>query len=94
MIEILDIKLAAAALDLDFSAREDPAVMIAENRNQQLVPKLFFVRLPIDIEINGIAAGGPVLQYIPPEPVAASADGHVIRDQIEDLAETARAEPE
>lgn len=94
VIEILDVKLSTPALDLDFAPREDPAIMISENRNQQLVAELLFVRLPVDIEVDGVTAGRPIFEHVPPEAVTAAADRHMIRNNVQDLAKTARTEPE
>src|SRR2546430_17191801 len=89
MIEILDEDFTAEPLKPDFAALENTAIMIAENRNQQFVAQLLFMRLPIDIEVGGISTGRPVLEHVPPVAIAAPADRHVIGNDVKHLAELA-----
>ena len=50
-------------------------------------------RMPIDVEIRCIAARRPVFEHIPPILVVLARDGHVVRNDIQHLAQVAFAEP-
>src|SRR5436305_1177099 len=67
--------------------------MIPKNRDQQLISKLLFARMPIDIKVSGIAARGAVFENIPPIAVSSATNGHVIGNNVKHLPQVALAEP-
>ena len=60
--------------------------MVAEDRHQERVAQPRIGRIPFHVEIGGIAARWAVFENIPPPGVLAS-NGHVIRNDIENLTE-------
>ena len=81
---VLDRYLYVFALQLG-------AVLIAEDRQQQLVAHGRLERLPIDVEILGVLRGMPILQHVlPPDGIVAHA--HVIGHNIEQQAQTLAAQ--
>lgn len=71
----------------EFSGSQDPAVMIAENGQNDLVSQSLLGGVPLDIEIGRVPAGSPVFERVPPPGVVLSRDRHVIGNNIEHLAE-------
>ena len=72
--------------ELDFAGFEDFAVLVAEDRDQDLVAETGFLGVPLDVEEGGVAGAGAVFEDVPPEAVFG-ADGHVVGDDVKDLAE-------
>src|SRR5262249_61831908 len=66
--------------------------MVAKDGHEDAIVELLLVRLPIDVEVGGVAAGGAIFQHIPPPAIAGVRDAHVIGHDIEDLAEMMLAE--
>jgi hypothetical protein len=93
MIKIFNEKFTTAPFQLNFAPLQNAAIMISQDGDQQLVAQLFFVRLPIDIEIRGISTGRAVLEHIPPIAISATADRHVIGNDIEYLTQPTLAQP-
>lgn len=91
MVEVFDVELAIFTPNFDLLRSQYPAIMITEDWNQHLVSKLFFERLPIDVEIVGISAGRSIFKNVPPQFVIAAGDGHVIRHDVQNLAQVAFA---
>ena len=77
------------ALELEPARLQFPAVVVAQERQQQdrvrmAVP---LVRCaPVHVEIAGVDAGWPVLEDIPPPPVVPRCHGHVVGHDVEYLA--------
>lgn len=61
--------------------------MISEQGQEHGVAELHLWRVPIHIEVRGVAAGRTVFQHIPPPGVLPAADRHMIRDNIEHVAQ-------
>ena len=59
MIEIFNEKFTTAPFQLNFTPLQNAAVMVTQDRNQQLIAQLFFVRLPIDIKKRQYRLEGP-----------------------------------
>src|SRR6516162_6136431 len=70
MVGVADVEAAAFAGELDFAGLDRAAVVVAEDWHKDAVVKLLLVRLPIDVEVGGIAAGGAVFQNVPPPAIA------------------------
>ncbi len=62
----LDLKGISAAQNLDAASLQDAAVLVGEDRHQNLVAQTLLLRLPVDVEEGGVAARGSVLQHVPP----------------------------
>ncbi len=86
-----DVEAGADADDLDVAGFEDAAILAGEDGDEYLVAKALLLGVPVDVEEGGVAASGAVFEDIPPEAVLA-ADGHVVGDDVEDLAEAVFAE--
>ena len=60
--------------------------MVAENRQQHLVAQPLLVRGPLHVEVVREFAGRAVLEHVPPPRIGGS-DGHMVRDNVEQLSE-------
>ena len=75
------------ALQPQLAGLEDAAVVVAQDRQQDEVPQVRLGRVPVDVEVAGVAARRAVLQHVPPPGVLGARDRHVVGDDVEDLAE-------
>jgi hypothetical protein len=57
--------------------------VIAQHGQQHLVGPPFLGRLPVDVEVARVAAGGPVLEDVPPPGVLPAGDRHVVRHHVD-----------
>ena len=69
---------------------EDGAVLVAEERHQDLVLEVRGFGVPVDVEPPGIAGVHPPFEHVEPERIVGAADAHVVGHEIEDLAEPMR----
>ena len=95
MVKVLDEKISSRFVG--FAFRRAPAP--ARNGRPESAPaacsrSFSSCGFPVDIEVGRIAAGGPVFENVPPIAIAASADRHVVRNDIQHLSQMARAEPQ
>jgi hypothetical protein len=72
------------ALDPQLARLEHAAVVIGEDGQQNRVPQLRFRRIPVHVEVAGVAARRAVLEHVPPQLVLAM-DGHVVRNDVQEL---------
>ena len=91
LLEIVNHKLAAIAAYFDVAFLKHPSVMFAQLRDQEFVAQFLLWRLPVDVEEAGVTAGRTIFQHVPPVTVQAAADGHMVRDDIQNLAQVASA---
>lgn len=68
------------------------AVMVAEQRQQQLALEFGLEGVPVDVEEIGVARALAPLEHIEPPRVVDLADAHMIRNKIEDEAEAVQSE--
>jgi hypothetical protein len=87
VLVIVDLELAAPADQLQLAGFEHPSVVIAEDGQQHRVAQPGLGRVPVDIEVGGIAARRTVLQHIPPPGVPPLRDRHVVGHHVEHLPE-------
>src|SRR5229473_2145172 len=70
---------------------EHNPVLIAEDREENLVLQLFCDRVPIDVEVLGVERSGAIFEHVVPPGIAAI-DPHVVGNEIEQLAQAPRLE--
>ena len=88
VIVIAQVKRAGLEADLQLTALQDASILIAQDGEKDLVLKIGFERLPLDIEIGGVKGAGAVFQDIHPPLVERLADAHVVRDKVDNLSHT------
>ena len=89
VVAVADDEAARFTPDLDLAGLEQPAVPIAEDRQEDLIAASCLGRRPIDVEIAGVAAGESILEHVPPPGVFAPGDRHVVRYDVEKKAQAA-----
>ncbi len=87
VLAVAHLEAAAVAAEAQLAGFEHAAEVIAEDRQQHHVAPPLLARLPVDVEIGGVAARRTVLEHVPPPAVGGPGDGHVIGDDVEDLAQ-------
>ncbi len=87
MLVVADGERAALPLDGQFPGLKDPAVMIAEDRHEHGSDHLALRGIPVDVEIAGVPARRAVLQHVPPPGIGPASERHVVRHDVEHLAE-------
>ncbi len=87
VVVVADHEAAPLPLETDLARFEHPAVVVAENREQHHVAQLGLGGIPVHVEVRGVDAGGPVFEDIPPPGVLPPGDRHVVRNDVEDLAQ-------
>ena len=92
VIVIAQKKRAGVEVHLQFAALQDASVLIAQDREQDLVLQIGFERLPLDVEIGRVERAGPVFEHIHPPVIERLADAHVVRDEIEHLSHPVRVQ--
>lgn len=86
VLVVADKKGAFLEDQAQFAVLQHPAVLVSQDRQQDLVLQLRLHRVPVDVEEPRIGGAGAVLQEIHPEAVVLAFDAHVIRDDVENLA--------
>ena len=92
MITIVDGEGPVVTLDMNLACIKDPAVMVSQYRQHDLMVQFAFRGHPLHVEIGRISARLPVLQHIPPPEIVLPADGHVVGHDVEKESEVVRAE--
>ena len=90
LVVVADEERAVAIGQPQFLPLEDRAVLIAENRDQDLVGELVLHRMPFDVEEAREARARSVLEHVEPPRVRRLRDAHVVRHEVHDLAHPAR----
>jgi hypothetical protein len=75
--------------NLQLTALEHPAVVVAEKRNQHFAVQIRPQRPPVDVEERGVRRAFAPGQYVVP-PRVVGTDPHVIGDEIEQVSDAAR----
>ena len=65
---------------------EDPAVVVGQHRDEHVVGRTVVGALPVDVEEPCVRAGRTVLEDVPP-PRVVLVGGHVVRHDVEHLAQ-------
>ena len=86
-VTVLQRQLTVVEEDDELAALEDAAVLVAEDRQQQLGVQLHVLRRPLDIEEIGRRRAWTVLEHVVPARVSSGADAHVVRHEISEVAE-------
>ncbi len=81
-VVVLHRERAVAEHERELLTFEHLAVLIAEDRNEQLVGKLRLHRVPLDVEDGRETRARAVLENIEPPRVRGLRDAHVVRHQI------------
>ena len=92
VVEVAHRERAAVADDRQLARLEDPADLVAEHRHQDPCDRLGVAAGPVDVEGGGVQAGRTVLQDVPPPGVGPAGDGHVVRDDVEHVAQAVGAQ--
>ena len=74
------------ALYLDLAGSEGFSVLVAEDGDEHFVLEPDFRGVPVDVEPGGETTGRTVLEDVPPV-LILRADGHVVGNDVQDLAE-------
>ena len=92
LVVVADEERAVAIGELQLLPLEHRAVLIAEDRNQDLVGELVLDRVPLDVEEAREARARPVFEHVQPPRVRRLRDAHVVRDQIHHVPHAARVQ--
>ncbi len=82
-VEILPAQLAIV---------ENVTVLLAEERQQYFSAQLGAQRTPVDVEVVGVVRVLAPGEQIEPPRVVVAADPHVVRDEVQDVAHSVRAQ--
>src|SRR5579884_1706108 len=90
MFEVEKAKLALFFVEgqLQFTAIENRAILISENRYQYFSLQFVFQRIPINIEEFCVTRGLTIFEHVEPPGIVRAHDAHVVWDHIENLAHT------
>ena len=77
---------------MQLTALENAPILIAQNRQQNLIAKIRLQRLPVDIEIRRVSGARPIFEHVHPPLIERFSDPHVVRDKVEYLAHRTRME--
>jgi hypothetical protein len=83
---------AILVLELQLAVLEHPAVVVAEDGQEDPVAQLGLERLPVDVEEGREARGGAVLEHVLPPGVPRPDDAHVVGDDVDQQTHAARPE--
>jgi hypothetical protein len=93
VVVVADRERPVPPLDGQLACLHDPAVVVTEHRHEHEAGQLGLGWVPVDVEVVGVAAFRPVLQDVPPPGVRPPADRHVVRHDVEHLAQPGRGQP-
>ncbi len=83
VVEVGDHERTVLQDQADVARLQDPAVVVAQDGHQHAAGELALGRVPVDVEVAGVGAGGPVGQHVPPPAVVPAVEGHVIGHDVE-----------
>jgi hypothetical protein len=92
VLVVVDLEPAAPARQLQLAVLQDPPVVVAQDGEEHRVAQPLLGRVPVHVEVGGIAARRAVLQHVPPPGVVPLGDGHVVGNDVEHLPEPVLAE--
>ena len=93
VVEVLQRQLAVGEIELQLAALEHAPVLIAKDRQQQLVVQRGLDRRPVDVEERRARGTRTVLEDVTPPQVRRRADAHVIGNEVDHVPEAERLEP-
>jgi hypothetical protein len=88
----LHLECHARARDLNPARLQHSAVLVGQDRDQDLLAQALFLRLPVHVEERRILARRSILQHVPPIAVLA-AQRHVVGHNVQHLAQPQLAQP-
>src|SRR5215469_9637848 len=91
VLVVADQEADAVASEEEPARLQLAAVVVGQHRDQDRVFELRLWRAPVDVEVGCVPAGSAVLQHVPPPAVVAAGNGHVVGDDIQQLAEAIHA---
>src|ERR1700746_733069 len=88
MLKIEDTEFSSFRIEaeLELSAIEHRAVLVAQYRNQHFPLEFLLERLPVDIEKIRLGGSFPILEHVEPPAVVAAHYAHVVGNHIQDLS--------
>ena len=89
----LQRQLAVGEIELQLAALEYASVLVAEDRQQQLVAQRGLDRRPVDVEERRARRTRAVFEDVTPPEVCRRADPHVIGNEVDHVAEAERLQP-
>src|SRR5713101_8635910 len=89
-IAVAKVKRPFLETHLQLAALKDTPILVAQDRQKNLVTQIRFEWMPVDIEVGRAPGARPVLEDIHPPLVERLRDPHVIRHKIEYLAHRVR----
>ena len=92
VLEVAHHQQAIGVRQDQLAAFEHAAVLIAEDREQELGLQRRLDRRPIDVEEARRGRARPVLEHVAPPRVGVGADAHVIRHEVHDVSEAERVQ--
>ena len=92
LVVVADDERAVAIGELQLLPLEHRAVLIAEDRDQDLVGQLVLHRMPVDVEEAREARARAVLEHVEPPRVRRLRDAHVVRHEVHDVPHAARVQ--
>ena len=93
VVEVLQRQLAVGEVELQLAALEDAPVLVAEDRQQQLVAQRDLDRRPVDVEERCAWGTWAVLEHVTPPEICRRADPHVIGNEVDHVPEAERLKP-
>ena len=88
VVEILHDEDAVPELEVELAAFEHAAVLVTEDRQQELCLECRLDRSPVDIEVARARGPGAVLEDVAPPRVRAGTDPHVIRHEVDHVTQS------
>ena len=92
VLVVPDGEAASVTSHANLACVDEPPGVVAQHGKQHLVAQALLGWRPFDVEEVGEQAGRAVFQDVPP-PGVACADGHVVGDDVEQLAERVFTQP-
>jgi hypothetical protein len=87
VLEVAQHERAVRERQLQLAAFQHAAVLVAENRQQELGVQLRLDRCPVDVEEARRRRAGPVLEHVLPPGVRRGPYAHVVRHEVDDVHE-------
>lgn len=85
-VVVFDHQPSILEAELQLAPLQDPAVLVAQDGEQDLPPQLGLGRGPVDVERAGVMGAASVLQDVVPPGIVVGPDTHVIGDDVDQQA--------
>jgi hypothetical protein len=86
VLVVADDERATNPGEPEFAGLQHPAVVVAEDGNEDGERRSVVRARPVDVEVPRVVTGGTVLEDVPPPPVGR-VDGHVVGHDVQQLSE-------